>query len=142
MVKQISVFLENTPGSLKKAAKTMGDAGINMRALSLADTSDFGIVRLIVNQPEAALLALHNANFTAKISEVLAVEVADEPHGMENILNVIEEGKLNIEYLYAFLGQKNERAIIIFQMEDPQAAAAYLTAHGVNLVPGEELYEL
>ncbi len=142
MVKQISVFLENKRGRIYRVSKALAAEGINIRALSIADTSAFGILRLIVDAPERALTVLQNANITAKISQVIAVEVADVPGGMEKILSVIEGADINLEYLYAFLGRKSEDAILIFQVENPQKAIETLQAAGVRLVEGKELYEL
>lgn len=142
MVKQISVFLENKRGRIYRAAKVLAAEGINIRALSIADTSAFGILRLIVDVPDKALDALQKANITAKISEVIAVEVADEPGGMEKILRLVEEADINLEYLYAFLGRKTQDAILIFQVEEPQKAIETLQGAGVRLVEGKELYEL
>ncbi len=142
MVKQISVFLENKRGRIYRVSKALAAEGINIRALSIADTSAFGILRLIVDAPERALTVLQNANITAKISQVIAVEVADVPGGMEKILSVIEGADINLEYLYAFLGRKSEDAILIFQVENPQKAIETLQAAGVRLVEGKEVYEL
>ncbi len=142
MVKQISVFLENKRGRIYRVSKALAAESINIRALSIADTSAFGILRLIVDAPERALTVLQNANITAKISQVIAVEVADAPGGMEKILSVIEGADINLEYLYAFLGRKSEDAILIFQVENPQKAIETLQAAGVRLVEGRELYEL
>ena len=142
MVKQISVFLEKKRGRIYRASQVLAAAEINIRALSIADTSSFGILRLIVDKPEAALAALKAANYTAKISQVIAVEVEDRPGGMEHILATIEEANIDMEYLYALLGKKNDNAILIFQVEDTDSAAELLTKAGIALVKANDLYEL
>ncbi|MEG2658242.1 MAG: amino acid-binding protein [Clostridiales bacterium] len=142
MVQQLSVFLENKPGILRNAAKILANANINMRALSIADTSDFGILRLIVDKPQEALGAFQKKDIVAKITEVLAVEVADVPVGMERILATIEELDIDLEYLYAFLGKKTDDAIIIFNVANPEEAAVKLEQKGVHLVKGNEICNL
>lgn len=142
MVKQISIFLENQQGKLYTATKTLADAQVNLRALSLADVTDFGVLRLIVDKPETALQALREAGFTVKISEVIAVEVRDVPGGMAETMTVIDECGADLGYLYAFLGRKSEKAIIIFQVEDAANIYQQLQQKGVHLVDAEELYHL
>src|SRR5512140_3318317 len=117
-VEQISVFLENKSGRLAEVAGVLASAGINIRALSLADTSDFGILRLIVNDTEKAKKVLKENGFTVGKTEVLAVEVADRPGGIAGILNVLNGGGINVEYMYAFVQKNNDNAIIIFRIDD------------------------
>lgn len=104
MAKQISVFLENKAGRLAHVTRVLGEAGINIRALSIADTSDFGILRIIVNDPEKAYRILKEADFTVSETEVIAVQVPDSPGGLATVLEQMSDADLNIEYLYAFFG--------------------------------------
>ncbi|HOV42587.1 MAG TPA: ACT domain-containing protein, partial [Syntrophothermus lipocalidus] len=123
MVKQISVFLENKAGRLASVTRVLGDAGINIRALSIADTSDFGVLRLIVNDPDKAYRILKEAGFTVSQTDVVAVSVPDRPGGLAEILEVMAEADINIEYLYAFIGTTARNALVIFKVEDNQGIA-------------------
>jgi len=120
--------------------KVLGDAGVNIRALSLADTSDFGILRLIVDKIDAAKAALKSQNFTVTKTEVVAVEVPDRPLGLHGILEILDRAGVNVEYMYAFVERCGENAVIIFRFDNPEEAIRVLTASGVNVLPGERLY--
>jgi hypothetical protein len=141
-VKQVSVFLENRAGRLDEVADLLGDSGINIRALSLADTSDFGILRLIVNQPDSAYEVLHGAGFTTRFTEVVAVEVPDKPGGLGQVLKIFTDCGLNVEYLYAFVEKRGEGAVVIFRVEEIDRAIGILQQRGVKLLTGEEVYSL
>ncbi|MCR4400682.1 MAG: ACT domain-containing protein, partial [Syntrophomonadaceae bacterium] len=134
MVKQISVFLENKAGRLASVTRTLGDAGINIRALSIADTSDFGILRLIVSDPDRAYAILKEAGFAVSETEVIAVSVPDTPGGLAAILEVMAEAGINIEYLYAFIGTRAENALVIFKVEDPQRAVKFFGERGISFL--------
>jgi len=125
-VKQLSVFIENRSGRLAAATRAMAEENINILALSLADTADFGILRLIVNDPEAGHAALKQAGFTVIVNNVLAVEVADKPGGLATILDALEKDEINVEYMYAFSSIRTKRAALIFRFEDPDAAVESL----------------
>ena len=142
MAKQISIFLENKAGRLSRVTRVLGEAGINIRALSLADTSDFGILRIIVNDPEKAYEVLKAGDFTASITEVVAVQLPDVPGSLANILEQMAEIDINIEYLYAFLGGSNNNALVIFKVEDINKAMETFAAKGIPYVSDEQLYEL
>ncbi|MDH7497335.1 MAG: ACT domain-containing protein [Syntrophomonadaceae bacterium] len=142
MVKQISVFLENKAGRLASVTRTLGDAGINIRALSIADTSDFGILRLIVSDPDRAYAILKEAGFAVSETEVIAVSVPDTPGGLAAILEVMAEAGINIEYLYAFIGTRAENALVIFKVEDPQRAVKFFGERGISFLRAEEVYAL
>lgn len=133
-IKQISVFLENTSGRLAEVTKILGDTGVNLRAITIADTADFGILRLIVDNVEKALKCLEDAGFTAKITDVLGVEVEDKPGGLAGIMEIFEENKVNIEYLYASLEKNRDKAIIIFRVEDISHGLQILEQHDLNTV--------
>ena len=141
-VKQLSVFLENRSGRLREVTRVLGDAGINIRALSLADTSDFGILRLIVDRPDDAYRALKEDSFTVNETDVLAVEVEDRPGGLSAILEVFEDAGINVEYMYAFLEKTTDNAIMIFRVEEIEQAAGVLGKQQIRLLSGEDVYSL
>ena len=141
-VKQISVFLENKPGSLCHLTKVLADSGIDMRAFSLAEASDFGIARIIVDDVYATTTVLRDAGFIHSVSKVLAVALSDTPGGLHQALAALEAAKVNIEYMYAFLGGKENSAYMIFRVTDVKAAALALNTAKVRLVEQEELSEL
>lgn len=138
LIKQLSVFLDNSPGRLNAATKVLSEAGINLRALTLADTSDFGVLRVIVDRPEEAMSILRQHNFAAKMTEVLVVEMDDKPGGLTTILDILEEGSINIEYMYAFVGTKPRKALMIFRVNKPEAAIEQLKSKNVRLFNTEE----
>jgi len=141
-VKQISIFLENKAGRLAEVTGVLGKEGINIRALSLADTSDFGILRLIVNDPEKAAKALKGRGFTVGETEVLAVEVSDKPGGLGKILGILNEAGMNVEYMYAFVERSSDNAVIIFRFDNIDEAIRALLAKGVTILKGEKVYSL
>jgi hypothetical protein len=117
-IKQISVFLENTIGRLGEVTKPLAGANINIRAISIADTADFGILRLIVDKHDEAITALNDAGFTTRLSDVLAVEVDDVPGGLAHVMEIFQHHMINIEYLYASLEGNLGKAVVIFKLED------------------------
>lgn len=141
-IKQISVFLENKSGRLAAVTRLLAGRGINIRALSIADTSDFGILRLIVNDPDEAYRALKEAGFTVSLTEVLGVEMPDRPGGLSHILSLLEEADINIEYLYAFIGRGESGAMVIFRVEELDKAIAVLQQKGITVLEGEKIYRL
>lgn len=142
MAKQISIFLENKEGRLAHVTRILGEAGINIRALSIADTSDFGILRIIVNDPYKTFQVLHEAGFTVSETEVLAVQVPDTPGGLADVLEQLSQENLNIEYLYAVLGSSSDQALIIFKVEDNEKAQQTFEKRGIKFLSDEELYQL
>lgn len=141
-VEQISVFLENRPGTLAEVTRILGEAGINIRALSLADTRDFGILRLIVNDKEKTKDILSRRGFTVRKTEVVAVVVPDRPGGLAEILRGLAEANVNVEYLYAFVQHSGKDAIIIFRFDETDRAIQVLSEKKVKILRGEELYAL
>jgi hypothetical protein len=139
-VEQISIFIENKSGRLAEVSKVLGDAGVNIRALSLADTSDFGILRLIVNDREKAIAALKGKGFTVSKTEVVAVEVPDQPGGLASILKVLDNESINVEYMYAFVERCGANAVIIFRFDETEKAITILASNGFNMLEGEHLY--
>lgn len=141
-IKQISVFLENRSGRLAGVLGILSGVGANIRALSLADTNDFGILRLIVDKTDEALAALKEKNFTVRSTDVLAVEVPDRPGGLQSILQVLSTADVNVEYMYAFVTRKTEKAVVIFRFEDADEALAALKAAGVSVLDADTVHEL
>lgn len=139
-VEQISIFLENKPGALENVTQLLKDADINIRSLSLADTSDFGILRLIVNDTNKALRVLNDNGMRVSRTSVVAVEVPDRPGGLHSILEVLAQHGINVEYLYAFIEKSGENAVIIFRFDSPDDAIAILQKKGFTVLPGEKLY--
>lgn len=138
---QLSVFLENKPGQLSVPCKALAEAGINIYTLSLADTSQFGILRLIVRDWERARKVLNDAGCVCKVTEVVALEVTDQPGGLHEILHICDTQGINIEYMYAFTFRRGDKAVLIFCFENPDAAIAALQAEGYNVVDSVSLYE-
>jgi hypothetical protein len=141
-VKQISLFMENRTGRLADVARTLGDAGVNIRALSLADTSDFGILRLIVNDVDRALEVLRATGHTAIVTEVIAVEVPDQPGGLAVVLTALEKAGVNVEYMYAFVEKATDKAVLVFRFENMDEALAAFQKAGVSVLPAATVYSL
>ncbi len=139
-VEQISIFLENRAGRLSEVTKTLADAGINIRALSLADTSDFGILRLIVSDNETAKNVLKKYGFTVGRTTVVPVEVEDKPGGLNNILEILSSNGINVEYMYAFVQQSGKNAVLIFRFDRTDQAIEVLQENKVKVLKGQELY--
>ncbi|MCK4628567.1 MAG: ACT domain-containing protein [Sedimentisphaerales bacterium] len=138
---QLSVFLENKPGRLSEPCRILAEADINILTLSLADTQQFGIMRLVVKEWEKAKEALEKAGCVVNVTEVVALEVQDQPGGLESVLKIIEQGNINIEYIYAFTFRRKDKAIIIFRFEEPDTAIKILQSKGVNVIGDVELFE-
>jgi hypothetical protein len=141
-VEQISIFIENKSGRLAEITRILGDAGINIRALSLADTSDFGILRLIVNDVETAKAVLKEKGFTVSKTEVVAVEVPDRPGGLSSLLQTLDADQINVEYMYAFVERCGGNAVIIFRFDETDKAIGTLKNSGFTILEGERLYSL
>jgi hypothetical protein len=138
-VDQLSVFVENKPGHLLEITEALGEAGIDLRALSIGDTAEFGVLRLIVSEADRALAVLREAGFTVSLTQVLAVSLADTPGSLSKILRVIAGAGINVEYLYAFVTRKSGGAYVVFRVEDNAAATAVLDKNGIVPVGPEEL---
>lgn len=138
-LQQLSIFLENKPGELKMACDLLAAEKINISALTLADTKEFGILRLLLKEIDKAKAVLEKGGFVVKQTEVLGLEVANKPGGLAELLRPIEGAKLNIEYMYAFPTTGKNAAVMIFRFQNPDRAAAALQAAGVNLVSSVQL---
>jgi hypothetical protein len=139
---QISIFLENKSGRLADVTDLLARNGINIRALSLADTTDFGIFRLIVNDPVKALALLKERGFTVTTNEVVPVVVPDRPGGLAGILAALKGNEINVEYMYAFVQRSEGNAVLIFRFDDTDQAVTALTAAGVRMLSGEDMQHL
>jgi len=141
-VEQISIFLENKSGRLAEVTGVLAKAGVNIRALSLADTADFGILRLIVNSTDRANRILKESGFTVAKTEVIALEVPDAPGGLAGILATLDRAGINVEYMYAFVQRSGDNAIIIFRFDELDKATRVLLDAGVRVLKADEVYAL
>jgi hypothetical protein len=141
-IHQLSVFLENKPGRLRAACAELAARGLSIVTLSLADTEQFGILRLIVEDWQTAQAALEKAGYVVKVNEVLAIEVDDKPGGLARILDTASGAALNIEYMYAFAENRGGKAVLVFRFEDPDAALRVLKKGGINVLENVTLFRL
>lgn len=139
-VRQISVFLENKSGRLLEACRCLADAKVNIRALSIAETADYGVLRLIVSDPGTAMRVMAENGFTVSETEVIAVEVPDEPGGLAGVLAPMYAANVNIEYLYCFVEKSGESAIVVFRVEQLEEAIKALRAGGYTVMREEDVY--
>ena len=142
MLEQISVFIENKKGRLAEITETLSKAGANIRALSIADTTDFGILRLIVDEPEEAAIALKEAGITVSITNVIAVGIDDVPGAFAVPMRVLADADIDVEYMYAFITRNSEKAYVILRVADNDAAAKVLTDKGIELIDEAKLHSL
>ena len=139
-IEQLSIFVENKPGKLVEALEAISEGGIDLRALSLADTADFGILRIIVDKPDVAQKVLQVAGFLVKSSDVVPVAVGDKPGGLAHVLRVLADGGINVEYTYAFVAHSHDKAYVILRVNDNEAAIKVLEDNGISLLTSEEVY--
>ena len=142
VVKQISVFVENTSGRLAKVTKILAEKNIDIQALCIADTTDFGILRMIVNKPDEAKAAIREEGFAVKTTEVIAVSIEDAPGGLNKAMQILAESDIGIEYMYAFTEKRRNDALVILRVENNEDAAKALEKGGVPVIPGEVIYNL
>jgi hypothetical protein len=140
MVMQLTVFLENSPGRLAGLTRALGDASVNMRALMVADTAEFGVVRIICDRPDVARQALESAGFSVSVSNVIAVEVPDRPGGLADVLEVIGGAGANVEYAYCFVEPGGSAAIDIFRVDDVPLVTEALRSAGIRVLDEDEVY--
>mgnify|MGYP000870753336 CR=1 FL=1 len=138
-VNQVSIFLENSKGRLAEVTRILAKEGIDLRALSLADTSDFGVLRIIVADPDRCLGVLKENGFVARTTEVVAVEVEDRPGGMSRVLDVLDEAGLNVEYMYAFVAKAGQNAVVICKIDERDRALEVLETKGIRTIPAAGL---
>ena len=142
MAEQISIFIENKEGRLAEVSAILRDAQVNIRALSLADTTDFGVLRLIVNDNDKATAALKREGFTVGKTQVLAVEVSDKPGGLNKVLDPLSEQDVNVEYMYAFANPQCKNAIMIFRFDDIEKAKEILGKNSIKVISSQEICSL
>ena len=140
LIKQLSVFVENKPGRLAAVIEALGKNNVNMSALSLADTSEYGILRVIVDNPEAAVEILKEIGVIVKITKVLAVSMDDTPGGLSKILDVFLKNEINVDYMYAFVGKAADRAVMVVKVSDVKKAEDALLAAGIQTLDADDVY--
>ena len=141
-IRQLSIFLQNRMGSLAKPLEVLTVADVNIRAMCMADTSEFGILRLVVDNPEKGKEALEQNNFLVKMTEIIGVEMNDSPGGLTSVLNTIKENNIDLEYLYAFTHEKKDKAILLLHTDDIDGLINILNKNNITIVPSEEVYNL
>ena len=141
-IKQLSIFVENKQGRLEKIISELGNNDINISALSMADTTDFGILRLIVDQPEKAKEILSDIGVIAKLTDVMAVVIDDNSGGLASVLSLISQNGISIEYMYAFLGKVQGKALMVFKVSDAELTEKILTDKGISLAQPADVYRI
>lgn len=141
-VKQISVFLENKPGQLNQMTNVLSEHDIDMKALALAETTDFGIARFIVDDVLETVTVLNQEGYISRLTPVIAVEIPDEPGALNRVLQIFTDNEINLEYMYAILSSEGQKAYMIFKVHDDVKASAALTAAGIEVLSQEDLAEL
>lgn len=142
LIKQLSVFIENKPGGLAPIIEVLGKNNIDISALSLADTSEYGILRLIVNKPDLAADVLKEVGVVVKITDVLAAAMDDTPGGLSKILDVFVKNDVNVDYMYAFVGSVTNKALMVVKVTDTAAALAALSSAGISTAEAKDIYRL
>ncbi|MEI6784527.1 MAG: amino acid-binding protein [Verrucomicrobiota bacterium] len=140
-VKQLSLFLENKPGALSQPIKLLAQANLNVLTLSIADTAQFGILRLVVREWEKASQVLQADGFVVKVSDLVAIEVADEAGGLAEILDTLEKARVNLEYMYGFTLKQEGKGVLAFRFDDPDRAIAALQKKGISPVRSVDLFK-
>lgn len=141
-IKQLSIFLQNRMGSLSKPLEVLSENDVNIRAMCMADTSEFGILRLVVDNPEKGKEVLEENNFLVKITDIIGVEMCDAPGGLTSVLKIIKDNEIDLEYLYAFTHDKKNKAILLLHADELDKLISVLEESGIVIVPAEEVYNL
>ncbi|MDR0904690.1 MAG: hypothetical protein LBN00_00720 [Oscillospiraceae bacterium] len=141
-ITQLSVFVENRPGKLVEVIETLGTAGLDLRALSIADTADYGVLRVIVDKPDAAFRTLTDAGYVVKSNEVLPVAIDDTPGALGKLLRVLSDDGISVEYVYAFVAHGENKAFVIVRVEDNDAAVKTLARAGIAVAGDKEIYNI
>jgi len=141
-ITQISVFLENRKGRLYEVCSLLGKNKINIRALTIAETPEFGILRIVVDRPQEAIKVLKNNGFTANLTDIVAVEVEDKPSGLAGILKILSAGDINVEYMYGFLEKSSDKALLVFRFEEPDKAIKILHKNKIRVVNKDDIVDL
>ena len=138
-ITQISVFLENRKGRLYEVCSLLGSHDVNIRALTVAETESFGVLRIVVDKSDAAVKVLRDHGFVANFTDVVAVEVGDRPGGLASVLKIFAENDVNIEYMYGFVEKFSDKALLVFRFEDPDFAQEVLAQHSISVVTRQEI---
>ena len=138
-ITQISVFLENRKGRLYEVCSLLGGAGINIRALTIAETESFGVLRMVVDKPAEAIDLFRANDITANKTDVVAVEVPDTPGGLAHVLKTLSDNDVNVEYMYGFVEKFSENALLVFRFDEPTQAHKILSDNGINVVDEEDI---
>lgn len=141
-ITQISVFLENRQGRLYDVCSLLGNNNVNIRALTIAETESFGVLRIVVDKSDAAIRLLRDNQFVANFTDVIAIEVPDKPGGLASILKVLAENAVNIEYMYGFVEKFSDKALLVMRFEDTDFAQQILAKHNVHVVAEKEIQGL
>ncbi|MBF0595748.1 MAG: ACT domain-containing protein [Candidatus Omnitrophica bacterium] len=141
-ITQISIFLENHAGRLHEVTALLGREQINIRALTVAESRDFGVLRIVTDQPDRTLTVLKAGGFVASLTEIVAVEVSDTPGGLSGILGILSENKVNVEYMYGFVEKHSEKALLVFRFDNTDKAIEVLTRSNINVVGKKEIETL
>lgn len=142
IIKQLSVFVENRLGRMAEITEVISGAGVDIRALSIADTSDFGILRLIVDKPDKAMEALSAANITVSLTDVIGVGIDDTPGAFAKVIRFMADAGISIDYMYAFISRTDSQAFVIMRIADPQKGVGLMKEHGMRLLASEEIYNI
>jgi len=140
LVRQINVFLENQSGRLAEVTRTLGENDIDIRALYIADTTEYGILRMILDKPEKAVDVLTSSGFTVSSTPVIAIAVADKPGTLDHALSILSEGAISLEYLYAYVGRTSDDAVVVIRVQNPDLALKKLAEAGIRVLSSEEVY--
>jgi hypothetical protein len=138
-ITQISVFLENKKGRLLQVCSLLGKSGINIRALNVAESEGFGVLRIVADKPQEAVKVLKQNDFIANLTDIVAVEIEDRPGGLARVLSVLDEHNINIEYMYGFAEKSSNNAMMVFRFDDPEKAAKVLVQNGIRVVKQAEI---
>jgi hypothetical protein len=141
ILKQLSVFLENKPGALSAPCRALANAGVNIQTFALADTQQFGILRLVVHEWEKAQRLLLDAGWTVKVTDVVAIEVPDRPGGLADLFEILERASINVEYMYPFTAKQEGKGLMLFRFDNPDTAVKALQANQVNILGTVELFQ-
>jgi len=131
---QLSIFVENRPGRLFSISSLLGDGGINIRAITIAESEGFGILRIVVDRPDDAFDILKMAGYTANIADIVAVDIVDKPGGLASVLRVLNDAGINVEYMYGFVDRSSENALVAFRFENPEDAIKVLRSNDIKVV--------
>jgi hypothetical protein len=141
-IRQISIFIENKPGHLRSACRLLADAGIDVESMALADTEQFGILRFIVKDWEKAKQVFENEGLVVRESELVAISVDDRPGGLVDVLDLLDQTKISIEYMYGYASRNPQKAVLFFRFNNPDEAIKQLIAHNISVITSKELFEI